>query len=864
MTIRSKTWLLSGLVIVVLASALILTVRLIILHGFMDLEQQFALRNLKRAKNVLSSALEKLNAITGDYSSWDDTYEFVGDTGESSYKEDNFLASSFMNINVNTMLFFNGKNELVSQAFFRNADAELEPAPPALVKAVLSVSRLLGQSDTSNGRFGLVQVDTAVVMAAARPILKNDNVGPCRGTLVMCRFIDSSEIRRLSDIMGQTLSLSAVSNLKNEDDTCNLGEFARSNKPFSINAVGRDRLHGHSILADISGSNAFILTCVSDRPIYHHGLKTYYYALIWLFIIAVSFALVIFFTIERSVLSRIGWLKRAIDEVKRKPEISSRIPLQGKDEVTSLAQETNNMLSAIEQARARAERSELQYGLLFAQMLNGFALHEIVRDEAGTIADYRFLDVNPAFERLTGLVKDQVIGKTAREILPGIEPQWIEHYARVVASGEPEHFEDFSNPLCKHFEVMAFKTGENRFGVTFTDITTRKKAEEERVKAQEQLAQAQKMQAVCQLAGGIAHDFNNQMTGILGYAEMLRDQLAADPKLSRFAANIIKGIRRAADLTAQLLAFARKGKYMNVPVNIHSIILEVVMLLEHTVDKRINISQRFSARPSFTTGDPTQLQNVILNLGINARDAMPEGGNLIFTTETASLDETFCKNHAHELSPGRYLQVSITDTGTGMSPEVRKRLFEPFFTTKPVGKGTGMGLAAAYGTIKHHKGAITVYTEEGKGTTFNLFLPLREETVDAATAAAQVRKIPGNPRILLVDDEEIVADMAQDLLTEIGCRVTRCSNGREAVERYRVLYPEIDLVILDMVMPEMNGKETLTHLQRINPKVKILLASGYSLDDDAQSILQQGALGFLQKPFHQASLSAAIEKALKA
>jgi signal transduction histidine kinase/ActR/RegA family two-component response regulator len=416
----------------------------------------------------------------------------------------------------------------------------------------------------------------------------------------------------------------------------------------------------------------------------------------------------------------------------------------------------------------------------------------------------------------------------------------------------------------KHFEVLAFPAGENRVGVTFTDITERKRAEEERAQAQEELAQLQKMEAVGQLAGGIAHDFNNQMAGVLGYAEMLRERLSEDPRMGRFINNIIVGIRRASDLTAQLLAFARKGKYLVVPVNMHNVILEVVSLLEHSVDKRITIRQQFNARPPVAMGDPTQLQNVILNMALNARDAMPEGGELTFATDVVDLDEEFCKRHPHEVVPGRFVRIGVTDTGTGMDRETMKRVFEPFFTTKPRGKGTGMGLAAAYGTVKNHHGAITLYSEVGRGSTFNVYLPIGEkEAAGEGSGEQEVKRIPGNPHVLVVDDEALVAEMAVDMLSELGCQVTHCDNGREAVDYYRKAWKGIDLVILDMVMPEMNGREAYGHMKQINPKVRALLSSGYSLNGEAQKMLTEGVLSFVQKPYHRAELAKAIVRILE-
>jgi len=376
-----------------------------------------------------------------------------------------------------------------------------------------------------------------------------------------------------------------------------------------------------------------------------------------------------------------------------------------------------------------------------------------------------------------------------------------------------------------------------------------------------QLRHAEKMTAIGQLAGGIAHDFNNLLAGILGYAEMLTRRIE-DPHLSRYADNICKAARRAADLTGQLLAFARKGRYQAVPVNLHRVIADVVEILEHTVDRRIHICQRLEANPPMTMGDPTQLQTALLNIALNARDAMPGGGELTMATDIVRLDDAYCRTHPYEIQPGQYVRVSITDTGSGMDKETQKRIFEPFFTTKAVGKGIGMGLAAVYGTAKNHRGAVTVYSEPGHGSTFRLCLPLAEAEEPVETSPAQAATVPG-VRILVVDDEEVVRTMAADLLVEMGHTVTTCGDGREAVNHYREHSREIDLVILDMVMPALGGRDTFRELKKINPSIRALLASGYSLNGEAQEILDEGVLAFVQKPFNTHELATKIALALE-
>jgi PAS domain S-box-containing protein len=384
----------------------------------------------------------------------------------------------------------------------------------------------------------------------------------------------------------------------------------------------------------------------------------------------------------------------------------------------------------------------------------------------------------------------------------------------------------------------------------------------ERKLIQQRLQQAEKMEAIGQLAAGIAHDFNNQLTGILGYAEMLSRELLHNESLRHDADSIILSVKRSSDLTRQLLAFARKGKFLAQPVDINDIVHEVSSFLTHTVEKRISIVQNLRASPPFTMGDPSQLQNALLNIAINSRDAISSTGSITFSTQILDLDQAYCSKLPYDFPPGRYLQISIADTGSGMSKETMKHIFEPFFTTKEKGKGTGMGLAAAYGIVKNHKGAIEVSSKPGQGTTFNLYLPLTDQvsvTEDRSQPAA-----PGRLRahILLVDDEEVILDAATQMLQSLGHHVTPCINGSQALAHYKQSWRDIDLVFLDLVMPHMGGSATFAAIRAINPQAKVILASGYTVEGEAQQLLDQGAHSFIQKPYRLADLSRMISNVI--
>ncbi|MFC1477385.1 PAS domain S-box protein [candidate division KSB1 bacterium] len=393
------------------------------------------------------------------------------------------------------------------------------------------------------------------------------------------------------------------------------------------------------------------------------------------------------------------------------------------------------------------------------------------------------------------------------------------------------------------------------------DVTESKTADQEKEKLLEQLYQAQKMESIGRLAGGIAHDFNNILTGIMGYAELLKLQLPDTTTPEGEAADVIsQGAERAAELTKQLLGFARGGKYNPLPLNINKIIRETVRVSEKIFEKNIVVTFDFEEGIHTVEADKNQLDQVLTNIIINAKDAMPGGGDLIIQSENVFIDDVYA-THFPEIVPGDYVKISITDNGTGMPKDVIEHIFEPFFSTKGEGKGTGLGLATVYGIVKNHGGHLNVYSEMGEGTTFNLYLPVSGKKIVKDRKIHRIFK--GDATILVVDDEKNVRRMASRMLNELGYKVLLAEDGKEAVKIYKVKKREIDLVLLDMVMPNMGGKETNLALRKIDPGVKILLSSGYSQDGKAAEILNDGALGFIQKPFRMDDISKKLNNILK-
>ncbi len=398
------------------------------------------------------------------------------------------------------------------------------------------------------------------------------------------------------------------------------------------------------------------------------------------------------------------------------------------------------------------------------------------------------------------------------------------------------------------------------------DVNERMRLEKEKTELEQELFHAKKMQAIGELAGGIAHDFNNLLGVIAGHTEIISHKFCPlDPQLAKYTEMIRSAVGQAADMTGKLLAFARKGKYANAPLNMHELLIDTIHLLRHSINRNIEIKHSLTAERPWVMGDQNQIKNALINIAINARDAMPGGGELVFSSENETLRNGKGSSRRGDDMETDYITVSIRDTGVGMDDEVKQRLFEPFFTTKRIGKGTGLGLACVHGIVAGHSGLISVESQRGTGTTFKICFPTIAEVPQPKSAAREVaRLLPrGQAHVMLVDDEKMLLDVAAEMLSNNGYRVTAFQDGRQAVEYYREHAHEVDLVIIDMIMPFMSGRECFDALRKINGRVKAIISTGYSLEKDVETLTQKGVAGFLLKPFDSEILFNSIEQTLQ-
>jgi len=491
--------------------------------------------------------------------------------------------------------------------------------------------------------------------------------------------------------------------------------------------------------------------------------------------------------------------------------------------------------------------------------------------------DLHFIYVSPSVERIVGytpaemmaLELDQLVAAEYMEIITEILSSKLEKSRAdpsQITRGEFElHHKNGATVWVETTARVLYINWLSTYGIIgiTRDIAKRKKADDERKKLQNQLLQAQKMEAVGTLAGGIAHDFNNSLQGILGYTQILIfDKNKADPDLTLLR-QIEKAAMWSSELTKQLLTFSRKMESQLRPLDLNQEVRQLEQLLERTLPKMIGIETQLGNDLKIINGDPVQIEQVIMNLSINARDAMPDGGILAFECENTILDDNYCKTHV-DVNPGEFVRLSISDTGKGMDTQTLEHIFEPFFTTKGTGEGTGLGLAMVYGIVKNHRGHITCESDPGNGTTFRVYFPVIEET--GLREPAQQRETShtpqGNETILIVDDENFLRDLGQRMLTKFGYGVLTAPDGETAVQIYREQSAQISLVILDLIMPGIGGRNCLDLILEQDPSARVIIASGYSVDGPTKKELESKAKGFISKPFELNQLTRIVRQTL--
>ena len=513
--------------------------------------------------------------------------------------------------------------------------------------------------------------------------------------------------------------------------------------------------------------------------------------------------------------------------------------------------------------RRLADKALLESEAKYRTIVEGLEEGYFETDLSGNLTFF-----NDPLCKILGFERSDLEGKNIRSFTsPATIRKMDEIYARIKKTDEPVRVTDYDaldkdgREIALELAASLLRSGSGTpmgFRGVLRDVSDRKEAEAAKKKLEIQVQQAQKMESIGTLAGGIAHDFNNILMGIQGNASLMAIKTDASHPSYEKIKNIETYVENGTELTRQLLGFARRGKYHAITTDINDVIEKSANMFGRT-KKEIQIQMDLVPEIWTVEVDRGQIEQALLNLYVNAWQAMPEGGSMRLKTENVVLGADFINSQPYRVEAGDYTKITVSDTGIGIDKQTQARIFEPFFTTKEMGRGTGLGLASVYGIIKNHGGYINVYSETGQGTTFTIYLPASAKAIQPEVKAAAPTVVTGNGTILLIDDEKMIIDVGQELLQELGYDVLTARSGQEAIETYRQWSAEIDLVIMDLIMPGMGGSETYDCLKEIDTHVKVLLSSGYSINGQAAKILERGCDGFIQKPFNINQLSEKIE-----
>ncbi|MEW5721918.1 MAG: ATP-binding protein [Thermodesulfobacteriota bacterium] len=588
--------------------------------------------------------------------------------------------------------------------------------------------------------------------------------------------------------------------------------------------------------------------------------------------LALVLTLIFYYTITRPLLG----LSRRLSQVNPAEPEKGRLPVppgHEQDEMGLLARAINGLLLGFGRSLARRQEAERRIRERETRLRS---IMESVPDGVLTINEFHLVEsLNPAAEKLfqwpagslLGNKLERLVAEPERGPLSDVLAAYRQTGRASVLAEAPREVTGLRRdgskvPVELRFSEMLLE--DRRLIVCLaTDISERVEAQRELREMEEQLLQSQKMEAVGTLASGIAHDFNNLLQAISGYTQLLNTDSRLSAEHLYHLAQIERAVERAAELVQRLLTFSRKVKPELGPLDLNREVTQAVSLLERIIPKMIGIELDLAEDLRPVNGDPFQIEQVIMNLGANARDAMPRGGRLIFQTRNVTLSKEQARLQPG-LAPGEHVRLRVTDTGQGMDKETAAHAFEPFFTTKGVGQGTGLGLSMVYGIIADHGGRITCQSRPGQGTTFEVLLPARlsGEAVPLDEDEAALEGLRGDETIMVVDDEKAIVDVARELLSQQGYRVVSAVSGEGALSLYREKAKEIDLVILDLGMPGMGGLRCVEGILALNPEAKVVIASGYQSDDWKEASRAAGALGFVGKPYRLVDLLSTVRRIL--
>ena len=854
-SLRRKTLLIIGITMLGLVGGLFALSRIVLMRGFARLEEDFAGQGIARTSSALSNELNTLDQTTSEYATWDLTYEYAKGL-RPSYVKTEFPAPTFQELKISFVVIFDAHGRKLFARGFDLTEGGEAPVPAGLDDHLQPGSLLLSLRDTQSKVAGILDLPDGPALVDSRPILTSHASGPIVGTLIMGHLLDAAEIQHLAYLTLMPVDAQTLSSAELSPDFRAAAAAISKGSPRFIHPLNSQSLAAYQELDDIYGRPAVIIRALLPRTIYEQGHTSLVQFLLLLIAAGFVFGAATLYLLERFVISRIANLTQDITQIGASGDLAARLDVPGHDELAFLGVAINGMLEDLEKSQIERHEGRARLAVMIERMPAVLWT---------TSKELRYTSSMGAGLDSLGVKSGGLTGKTLSEYFRTNDPQHpsIAAHWRALAGESLTYELHWKNRVFEsHVRPLRGPDGEivGVIGVAL-DITDRKQLAD-------QLRQSQKLQAIGELAGGVAHDFNNLLMVVKGHAEMLLDRLphgSADrqnPALQNVE-QIQQAAERAAALTRQLLAFSRMQVLQPRVLDLNEVVAGMIQMVSRVIGANIELAFLPGANLGRVKADPSQIEQVALNLVVNARDAMPDGGRLTIETSNVQLERDYATQHA-VVDPGPYVMLTVSDSGTGMDAATKARIFEPFFTTKAQGRGTGLGLATVYGVVKQSGGYVWVYSELGHGTTFKVYLPMVQAPAEKTAPEKTVQgHEPGTETILFVEDEQSVRELVSEYLSARGYQVLDAADGVQALEIAAAHGGKIQLLITDVVMPRLSGRELAARLTAARPNLKVLYISGYTDDSVFRHGVLQGGMDFLQKPFNLKALAAKIREVLE-
>ncbi|HCE42639.1 MAG TPA: hypothetical protein DET40_03730 [Lentisphaeria bacterium] len=872
MKLRVKALVYTGTTLLVLTALISIFSSIAVLSGLNRLEEDQMLKNARLLSEALKSETARLDTLAADWGRWDESYAFI-ESRNQSYIDSNLQDQAIGNLGVDMMVFIDNTQKITYGTAFDPVKKVKIPLPPEIIECIESNKAIFnGGNDKDYSRHGILMSSSSPFIFSACSILTSKLEGPSRGMLLMGNYLDKDFIGRIGRHIQKDFTVTRTDMDMPAEMLDVSTELRKTNLPL-ISFPGGNSISVFMPINDVHDKQALIAEMTVKREIYSAGKQALITFICSLIASGGILYLLIYFILERAVLSKIRDYSQLFSRIRQMSDLSLRVDESGNDELGDLSREINKMLATLEHSKTSQQYAEIS-------MLNNEKRYQLIIEQApiGIVTchmDERFRTANQSFCDIIGYKPEELISnKNIKDIT------YPEDYVPVM-----KHFEDQAKKSQQPMEyekrlmrkdgkiiyaliraqVYRDLLGEPQYLIkTIQDITQQKENQARQKRLEEELRQAQQLESIGRLAGGFAHDLNNFLVPILAYTDMLLSVTKKDDPLYNGVLEIKSAAERAKTLSQKFLALSSKQMLEVTTLNLNDLIAAFKNILNRLIREDIRIEYHLSPGISMIKGDYAQIEQVVMNLAVNAKDAMPKGGLLTFETYNETLEKEIPDSHP-AVKPGNYVVLKVTDTGTGISKETMAHLFEAFFTTKERGKGTGLGLSMVHGIVNQHGGGIKVWSSEGEGTSFAIYLPATDEALPILEKQkAPVEIKPGRGEtVLIVEDEPSVLRIVSSELKRNGYNIIESEGGAEALEMARKHKGRIDILLTDVIMPVMDGKELYVRLSEIHPEIKVMYMSGHTYDVLSQHDIQAPDAQFISKPFSMEILRKKIQNLLR-